>query len=217
MNGRAKLYSTLNVAGWVVLMPVLVVMLMSPFVSFSDWPGRVLGEQPADAARVVSYPRLRATFGVAPAKPAALEKDIEVVLRARPALPRATELAAALPRRRAVRRPSPQRDRVPAKAPVRRPATAGPGTPQAKPQPAAAPSRPQPPAPEPEPSRPQPAQPAPSQAPPQQPPSSTPGQGTPPEGPGNSEEHKPDEPGKSGENGGGEQAPGKGRGQDARP
>lgn len=50
IHRRLKLYSGLNLIGWIVAMPVLMVGLLSPFVNFSAWPGASVTEKKAQVA-----------------------------------------------------------------------------------------------------------------------------------------------------------------------
>ena len=60
---RLKLYSGLNLIGWVVAMPLLMVGLLSPFVNFTAWPGASATEK---KARVALLPPRLTEHGVLP-------------------------------------------------------------------------------------------------------------------------------------------------------
>src|SRR5215212_2027396 len=43
MSARMKALAVLNVLGWLVVVPLLLVAVVDPFVDFGDWPDRVTG------------------------------------------------------------------------------------------------------------------------------------------------------------------------------
>ena len=155
-------------AGWVIVAPVLIVMLVSPYVNFGAWTDRAIAE-PKDAARLVAtYPRLRATFGFAVTRPAPLVERIETVIAARTARPVARQRAQA-PRQRPARRAPAPAARRPALVPARpaAPDVVAPAL-TATPQRPPAPEKKKPPAQQPDP---------PQSGPPAQQPGGHPGQG----------------------------------------
>ena len=48
MSRRVKVLAALNVLGWLVAVPLLLVALVDPFVDFSDWPDRVINDRRGD-------------------------------------------------------------------------------------------------------------------------------------------------------------------------
>ena len=40
--------AALNVLGWLVAVPLLLVALVDPFVEFGDWPDRLIGDRRGD-------------------------------------------------------------------------------------------------------------------------------------------------------------------------
>ena len=40
--------AALNVLGWLVAVPLLLVALVDPFVDFGDWPDRLIGDRQGD-------------------------------------------------------------------------------------------------------------------------------------------------------------------------
>ena len=48
MSRRVKVLAALNVLGWLVAVPLLLVALVDPFVDFSDWPDRVIDDRRGD-------------------------------------------------------------------------------------------------------------------------------------------------------------------------
>src|SRR5215210_7609113 len=48
MTPRMKGLAVLNVLAWLVAVPLLLVVLVDPFVDFGDWPDRVISGRGAD-------------------------------------------------------------------------------------------------------------------------------------------------------------------------
>src|SRR3954447_14656052 len=48
MSRRVKVLAALNVLGWLVAVPLLLVAVVDPFVDFGDWPNRLIGDRRGD-------------------------------------------------------------------------------------------------------------------------------------------------------------------------
>src|SRR5215204_6094552 len=48
MSRRLKVLAALNVLGWLVAVPLLLLALVDPFVDFGDWPDRLIGDRTGD-------------------------------------------------------------------------------------------------------------------------------------------------------------------------
>src|SRR5690349_11464221 len=58
MSWKLKALAVLNVAGWAILVPLLVSNLLHPFLNFDKWPGSTLDSRPAQQARLPDARRL---------------------------------------------------------------------------------------------------------------------------------------------------------------
>src|SRR3954453_19288480 len=50
MSWKLKVLAVLNVAGWAILVPLLVSNLLNPFLHFDKWPGSTLTSRPPQQA-----------------------------------------------------------------------------------------------------------------------------------------------------------------------
>src|SRR3954469_9168460 len=48
MSRRMKVLAALNVLGWLVAVPLLLMAVVDPFVDFGDWPNRLIGDRRGD-------------------------------------------------------------------------------------------------------------------------------------------------------------------------
>src|SRR4051794_33086743 len=67
MSARMKALAVLNVLGWLVAVPLLLMAVVDPWVNFGDWPARLIGARDGDVQ--LHAPAARATGGVAKARP----------------------------------------------------------------------------------------------------------------------------------------------------
>ena len=57
MSWKLKLLAVLNIAGWAIVVPILVGSLLHPFIDFNSWPGATLLSRPAQDAPLARAPK----------------------------------------------------------------------------------------------------------------------------------------------------------------
>src|SRR4051794_9541473 len=91
MSARMKALAVLNVLGWVIVVPLLLLVVVDPFVDFGDWPDRLIGGRDGEVR--LHAPAHRATTGAkarprTPAAPAARPSADDPLRAAREAIAR---------------------------------------------------------------------------------------------------------------------------------
>src|SRR4051812_24321043 len=89
MSRRMKVLAALNVLGWVVAVPLLLVAVVDPFVDFGDWPDRLIGDRRGDVQlRTPEAPAQRAEKPKTQVKSESTSSDDNPLRAAREALER---------------------------------------------------------------------------------------------------------------------------------
>jgi hypothetical protein len=74
MGSKLKIFAALNVAGWLIAVPVLVIALATPWVSYKDWPESLL-KQERDSAIALGKARERDAAARETVRPARRTQD----------------------------------------------------------------------------------------------------------------------------------------------